>query len=83
MRNDSVENLLPKAGYSIYRLVRLAAIRSLELADGKPSLIEQEPFNKLTTVALQEILQGKIGVEMPQSEQEDTAKNKVKEGEAK
>lgn len=83
MRNDSVENLLPKAGYSIYRLVRMAAMRSLELASGKPSMIEQNFSNKLTTVALQEILQGKIGCEKLDDGQEDEVKNKTKEDESK
>lgn len=60
MAHQPIEELLPKAGYSVYRLVRMAAIRALELADGKPSLIKKTTSDKLTSIALEEIYQGKI-----------------------
>ena len=55
-----LEELLPKANMSIYGLVRLASKRALELTDGKPSLVEKEDNEKLTTVALREIMGAKV-----------------------
>ena len=55
-----IEELLPKSGYSIYKLVRMAANRAMELADGKPKLIESPSSDKAPTVALEEIRAGKV-----------------------
>lgn len=55
-----IEELLPKSGYSIYKLVRMAANRAMELADGKPKLIETPSSDKAPTVALEEIRAGKV-----------------------
>ena len=55
-----IEDLLPKAGNSIYKLVRLAAHRAIELADGKQKLIDSTLAEKTTTVALEEIKAGKV-----------------------
>ena len=60
MRIQSIEELLPKAEGSVYKLVRMASNRAMELADGKPSLIEKPNFDKETSIALEEILQGKV-----------------------
>lgn len=60
MEQRSIEELLPHAGGSVYRLVRMAANRATELSDGKPSLLQKTPSDKLTTIALEEIKQGKI-----------------------
>ncbi|MGE0267806.1 MAG: DNA-directed RNA polymerase subunit omega [Candidatus Omnitrophota bacterium] len=60
MAHQPIEELLPKSGYSVYRLVRMAATRALELADGKPPLIKKPSTDKLTSIALEEIYQGKI-----------------------
>ena len=62
MRQYPIEDLLPKAGGSIYALVRLAANRALELSEGKPALIKNPSSDKVTTIALEEILQGKLEV---------------------
>ena len=59
-KNYPIEELLPRSGNSMYRLVRLAAIRALELADGKALLIPNPSSDKLTTIALEEILRGKV-----------------------
>ena len=40
MGYPAIEDLLPKAGNSVYKLVRVAADRAIELADGKKKLIE-------------------------------------------
>lgn len=55
-----LEELLPKTGFSIYKLIRLASNRAMELADGKPQLIEKTSSEKLATVALEEIRSGKV-----------------------
>jgi len=55
-----LEDLLPKSGYSIYTLVRIASRRATELADGKPNLIEAPGSAKTATVALEEICAGKV-----------------------
>lgn len=60
MAQQPIEELLPKANYSVYRLVRMAANRALELADGKPPLIKNPGTDKLTSIALEEIYQGRI-----------------------
>ena len=60
MEHHPIDELLPRAGGSVYKLVRMAANRALELADGKPALIAKIKTDKLTTIALEEIAQGKI-----------------------
>ena len=55
-----IEDLLPRAGGSVYRLARMAANRALELSDGKPPLVEIPQTDKITTIALEEIRQGKV-----------------------
>lgn len=55
-----LEELLPKAGYSIYKLVRMAARRSTELADGAPRLVEAPADEKTATIALEEIRAAKV-----------------------
>ena len=71
MDQQPIEELLPRAGNSVYRLVRMAACRALELADGKPPLIPKPQTDKLTTIALEEIAQGKL--EYDNGAQKDTA----------
>jgi DNA-directed RNA polymerase omega subunit len=65
---QAMDDLLPKSGYSVYRLIRMAANRALELSDGKPSLIKNPTSDKVTSIALQEIAQGRVetkeGVEL-------------------
>ena len=55
-----IEDLLPKTGYSIYKLVRMAANRAMELADGKKPLVEVSLNEKTATIALEEIRSGKV-----------------------
>lgn len=57
----SIDDLLDKTGNSIYKLVILASKRALELNDGSPKLVETEA-KKISTVALEEIKEGKIGI---------------------
>lgn len=60
MAYQPIEELLPKADWSIYKLVRMASERALELSEGKPSMIKKPETDKLTTIALQEIAQGYV-----------------------
>jgi DNA-directed RNA polymerase omega subunit len=72
MSVQAMDDLLPKSGFSVYRLIRMAANRALELSDGKPTLIKNPASDKVTSIALQEIAQGKVetkeAVEMRQSQ---------------
>ena len=54
------EELLSKVGGGVFGLVRIAMARALELASGKPPLIDNASSDKVTTIALEEIAQGKI-----------------------
>ena len=55
-----LEDLLPKAGYSVYKLIRMASTRAVELAEGKPKLINVPLTEKTPTVALEEIRNGRV-----------------------
>jgi DNA-directed RNA polymerase omega subunit len=55
-----MEELLSKTNGSIYKLVMLAAKRAIELNAGAGKLIEARPNAKLSTLALEEIRQGKV-----------------------
>lgn len=74
-----IENLLPRAGFSVYRLVRMASDRALELADGRKCLVENPSCDKVTTMALEEIADGKVeckeAVPM-ESDQDDSSEEK-------
>ena len=58
MTQVAIEALLKRCG-SIYKLVILAAERAKEIAEGAPPLVETGQ-RKVTSVALEEILQGKV-----------------------
>jgi len=55
-----LEKVLDKTNYSIYKLVILASKRSLEIAEGQPKLVEADASAKPSTLALEEIAQGKV-----------------------
>lgn len=60
MAYQPLEKLLPRANHSIYRLVLMASKRAMELADGAHKLIDSPPSAKTATVALDEVLAGKV-----------------------
>jgi len=60
MGYQPLEDLLPRANMSIYRLVRLASKRASELSENSAKLVSVPSEQKLTTTALEEILQGKV-----------------------
>lgn len=55
-----LEKLLPQAGFSVYRLVLMAAKRATELADGAPKLVDFPSSLKTTTVAIDEIAGNRV-----------------------
>jgi DNA-directed RNA polymerase subunit omega len=55
-----IERLLDKADNSIYKLVMLAARRTLEIAEGQPKLISTDSSLKPCGIALEEIAKGKV-----------------------
>ena len=60
MIDQKIEEMLPKAGWSMYTLVRMAAVRALELSEGKKNFVDAPSSAKITTVALSEIVEGKV-----------------------
>jgi DNA-directed RNA polymerase subunit K/omega len=60
MAYQPLEELLPKAHMSVYRLVRLASIRATELAATGVKLVPAPADQKLATTALDEIRAGKV-----------------------
>lgn len=58
MTQVAIEELLKKSG-SVYKLVILAAKRAKELSEGAPPLVETSQ-RKITSIALEEILQGRV-----------------------
>lgn len=60
MTNVALEKLLDKSDHSVYKLVILASKRALEIAEGQPKLVTTNPSIKPSTVALQEIANGKV-----------------------
>ena len=60
MGYQPLEELLPKANNSVYRLVRLASVRAMELATTGVKLVQAPADQKLATTALDEIRCGKV-----------------------
>lgn len=56
----TVEKLLDRSNDSIYKLVILASKRAIEIAEGKPKLVAADASIKPSTVALNEIAEGKV-----------------------
>jgi DNA-directed RNA polymerase omega subunit len=52
--------LLDRSCNSVYKLVILASKRALEISEGQPKLVEMDSSVKPSSVALQEITEGKV-----------------------
>ncbi|MBF0494799.1 MAG: DNA-directed RNA polymerase subunit omega [Candidatus Omnitrophica bacterium] len=62
MKTDiSLENLLTKEG-SLFKLTNLAARRALELNSGMKKLVDADPKDKMTTIAIREIAEDKVKI---------------------
>jgi len=59
MEKDAREKLINQTG-SVYKLCNLAAMRAMELNSGMKKLIEADPEEKVTTIAIKEIAEGKV-----------------------
>jgi DNA-directed RNA polymerase omega subunit len=55
-----LEGLLPRAGNSSYKLVRMVAMRALEIGEGGAKLIESSANEKPVTTAMREVIAGKV-----------------------
>ena len=79
MGYQPLEQLLPQAGFSIYRLGLMAGKRATELADGAPRLIDFPSSEKTTTIALEEICANKVMLkEIDEARKEAAGKTKSK-----
>ena len=54
-----MDQLLPKAGGSVFCLARMAMLRAVEISFGSRPRVEFPALDKETTIALREIDQGK------------------------
>ncbi len=57
-----LEKLIDKSHGSMYKLAILVSRRALELAEGAPKLIDAAADTKVTTLAMREIAEGKVGL---------------------
>ena len=55
-----LEKLLPRAGNSTYKLVRMVAARALEIGEGGAQLVEAHMNEKPATTAMREVIAGKV-----------------------
>ena len=53
-------SMLPGAGGNVFCLARIAMIRALQIHEGSKPLIECTADDKVTSIALREIAQGKV-----------------------
>ena len=83
MAYQPLEKLLPKADHSIYKLVLLASKRATELAEGMPRLVEFPSSQKSATIALDEILQGKVEIKRGDLKEKPADKAKAAESDNK
>lgn len=68
MAYQPLEELLPKSNFSIYRLVRIAAKRALEISETGSNMVNAPANQKLATTALDEIRAGKVVDELVSKE---------------
>jgi DNA-directed RNA polymerase subunit K/omega len=61
--SSSLDRLLPHVDGGLFCLVRLAMVRASEIHSGSPALVNCHGLSsdKSTTIAMEEIAQGKIG----------------------
>jgi len=59
MEKVAREELIKKTG-SIYKLCNLAALRAMELNSGMKKLVDMDPSEKVTSIAIKEIAEGKV-----------------------
>jgi len=78
-----IEELLKRCS-SAYKLVLLAALRAKEIAEGSTGLLSRGgDHGKVTSMALEEIRQGKVSLREPVSETKGSGKAKGRKTKAK
>ncbi|HNX91404.1 MAG TPA: DNA-directed RNA polymerase subunit omega [Candidatus Omnitrophota bacterium] len=60
MERITLEQLLKATNGSIFKLTNMAAMRAEELNSGMKKLVEANPHDKVTTIAIKEIADGKV-----------------------
>lgn len=70
MAQVAIEELLRQCN-SVYKLVLLAAKRAKEISEGSPALVDTA-HRKVTSVALEEILEGRVLYKVDAQEQRQT-----------
>ena len=63
MKDISMDVLLERTG-SVYKLCNLAAMRAMELNSGLKKLVDAEPGEKVTTIAIREIAENKVKIKL-------------------
>lgn len=76
MGYQPLEDLLPRAGWSVYKLVRIASKRALEISETGNKMVTMPSITKVTTVAFQEISEGKVWEKETAAVAEKEAKGK-------
>lgn len=64
-----LEKLLEKTNFSVYKLVVVASRRALEIAEGQSKQFDSHAFVKASGLALQEIIDGKVGYRIKKSQE--------------
>ena len=82
MGYQPLEKLLPRSNYSVYKLILMASKRATELADGSPPLVDVLPLAKTTTIALDEVMHGKVELhDVAEAREKAQKKSKAKKDE--
>ncbi len=70
MKEHFREELLDKAGSSVYKLVMLITKRAIEIAEGAPKLVAMPDNVKASTAAIEEIAGNKVRLKEPKEKKE-------------
>lgn len=65
----SRDNLLAYSNDSIYKLVILVSKRAIEIAEGQPKMVEMSSAARPSTIALEEIAEGKVQCKGPKAKE--------------
>lgn len=80
MKQGAIDELVKQCG-SIYKLVVIAAKRAKELSEGGQKLVDTD-LRKVTSIALEEIRQGKVRCDVQEEQAKSSRKKERKEKEA-
>ena len=77
MTQAPIDELVKKC-HSVYKLVIVAVKRAKELAEGAPKLVQTD-YKKVTSIALEEIRQGKVVYQPADDDEGEKPARKTKE----